>query len=94
MNASALSAGNAEVELRVKTKYPAPYESKLFLSTIIKVKVINKLTTDIPSYIQKPPSHPSLLIIPPNTLYQIKPYGDSERVNKLIIIFNLSLILR
>jgi hypothetical protein len=74
VNATAISSGFADVELRVTTKYPDPYFRSHDHSTVIKVHVIEQMTHDIPTYIGKVPAHPSLLLLPPNTDYQFKPY--------------------
>ncbi len=74
VNATALSVGVADIELRVITKYPAPYYSNHEYTTVAKINVIDHLTHGIPTYIDKANAYPSLLLLPPNIDYQIKPH--------------------
>lgn len=74
VNATALSTGIADIELKVTTRYPDPYYRSYDYTTMAKVQVIEPMTHEIPTYIGKPPATPSVLLIPPNTDYQIRPY--------------------
>jgi len=78
VNATALATGFADIELRVTTKYPAPYYSNYDHHTTARVQIIDHLVHDIPTYIGKAPATPALLLLPPNTDYQLRPHPDGR----------------
>jgi len=54
INASALSAGVAEVELHLKTNYPSSEYKASHHTTTVKIRVINPLSMEVPTYIGNP----------------------------------------
>jgi hypothetical protein len=50
MNATGIAPGDAYIRLKVRTNYPTPYSSEAH-EHLLKVHVVNPLSTDIPTYI-------------------------------------------
>ena len=54
VNATAVSAGVAEVELYLKTNYPSSDYKSTHHTTTVKIRVINPLSIEVPTYIGNP----------------------------------------